>query len=349
MLKSEKKLWVVLSLFISLIFALCPMPAKADIGDIIYSFASPCSYPVGLVFDGTYLWHADDSCDTIYCLDPQDGTVIRSFGSPGPYPRGLTWGGAHLWVADPVHDKIYKIDPTTGEWVHWIPTPAGASRGLCWDGGNLWVVDGATRTLYQIETDLGDIIYSISIGHITDYPRGLSPAPDGEMYMVDGLADRIAKFNPYSGDVSMEILTPYGNPWGVAWNGQHLFLGDNVEDRIYLLSLSPALGAELSLNQDAFGPGDELRATVRLTNDDTPDDVMVKLWLTKPDQSVYTLYDIPLLRVDANVDFEVSVLTYTFSGEWSTGDYLLGVRFLDPKTGAAMAYSGSPFAFSPGP
>lgn len=127
--------------------------------------------------------------------------------------------------------------------------------------------------------------------------------------VVDGYTDKIVKFNPYSGDVSMEILTPYSSPRGVAWNGQHLFLGDYAEARIYLLSLSPALGVELSLNQDAFGPGDELRATVRLTNDDTPDDVMVKLWLTKPDQSVDTLYDIPLLRVDANVDFEVSVLT----------------------------------------
>ena len=67
---------------------------------IVSSFASPGPSPQGLAWDGTHLWLADDSTDTIYKINPLDGFVDFSFSSPGLEPKGLTYEGTYLWNID---------------------------------------------------------------------------------------------------------------------------------------------------------------------------------------------------------------------------------------------------------
>ncbi len=349
-MKKNQRKWIrgILSVFLSLILV---ESIKADIGDIIYSFDSPGTYPFGLVFDGNCLWNVDGNSDTIYCLDPLDGTIIKSFSSPDSNPYGLTWGRGYLWLADNNSDQIFKLDPDTGEILFRFPSPGTALQGLAWDGGYLWCVDdGSTEhILYQIDSETGEVLYSIDISSITTSPDGLSFV-DGEMFMVDKATYpyQIVKFNPYSLEVSLEInLVLFSYPWGVAWNGQHLFLTDHGTDKIYLLNLSPNLMAELSLNNRQFGVGDTLSADVKITNDDTPDDVMLKMWLRKPDQSATNLFDIPRFHVEANSDTDFKgIFTHTFPGGWEAGDYTLGVRLLEPETGSTLSYSTPRFSFS---
>ena len=77
-------------------------------GEIIKSFASPGPAPIGLAFDGKYLWHCDYNTDLIYQLD-LDGVIIKSFASPGTDPLSLALDGKYLWHCDLGTDLIYQL------------------------------------------------------------------------------------------------------------------------------------------------------------------------------------------------------------------------------------------------
>jgi len=77
-------------------------------GEVIRSFATPGGTPMGLTFDGKYLWHCDYLLGLIYQIDI-DGMVIKSFAAPGNDPSGLTFDGRLLWDCEYGTDLIYQI------------------------------------------------------------------------------------------------------------------------------------------------------------------------------------------------------------------------------------------------
>ena len=81
------------------------------LGDVVFSFTGPDSSAAGLTWDGTNLWLADIYSDTIYKIDPSDGSVISSIPSPAYYPTGLAWDGLNLWVACEQVATAYKLNP----------------------------------------------------------------------------------------------------------------------------------------------------------------------------------------------------------------------------------------------
>ncbi len=67
---------------------------------ILQTLEAPSKSPVGLAWDGKYLWSVDDLSDEIIQFSPLDGTTILSFSSPTPNPSGLAYDGKYLWVSD---------------------------------------------------------------------------------------------------------------------------------------------------------------------------------------------------------------------------------------------------------
>jgi len=67
--------------------------------------------PIGLTFDGTYLWSSDNHNDQIYKIDLNTYTVLDTIDAPGgAYPNGLTFDGQYLWASNNQSDSIYQID-----------------------------------------------------------------------------------------------------------------------------------------------------------------------------------------------------------------------------------------------
>jgi streptogramin lyase len=81
---------------------------------IINLFSSPGNESRGLAWDGEYLWCADAGTDSVYKLNPVDGTILSSFPfSIGSSYGGMTWSDDNnIWIAN--GSRIYKLDPTTG-------------------------------------------------------------------------------------------------------------------------------------------------------------------------------------------------------------------------------------------
>jgi len=124
-------------------------------GSIISSFNFPPLYPMGVAFDGTYLWIArgfepgETGVSAIYRYTTA-GSQVSSFptapiDSASQYPTGTEWDGTYVWYCDRYTKKIYKCT-TSGSRVASYYTPGSEPepnpRDLSLDpDGHWWVVE----------------------------------------------------------------------------------------------------------------------------------------------------------------------------------------------------------------
>jgi len=82
-------------------------------GTILDDFQAPNNQPWDLCMENNYLWMADYWGDTLYKIDPTDGSLIDSYASEGVDPAGIVWDGNYLWYCDEGSgsvDYLYKVD-----------------------------------------------------------------------------------------------------------------------------------------------------------------------------------------------------------------------------------------------
>ena len=134
-------------------------------GNILSSFDAPGQsflgpHPVGLAFDGTYLWSVDFLDEKIYKLS-KSGAVIGSIPAPSGIPYGLAWDGANLWVNEWFTYKIYKLNPDNGQILMSFNAPDFEEEhpcGLAWDGAHLWVSN--SNGIYMLDPATGAVLAS---------------------------------------------------------------------------------------------------------------------------------------------------------------------------------------------
>lgn len=138
--------------------------------------------PLGLAFDGTYLWMSGSGSGTganyIYKFD-LNGNLVASFKQPGvPVSwgfRDLAFDGTHLYGS--VDDDIVVFD-TLGNLVRTFSGPLGPNRALAWDPDSfwLWVTDWSSD-IYAIDATGGVIA---NYGNPRDiYGLAWDPDPSG--------------------------------------------------------------------------------------------------------------------------------------------------------------------------
>jgi hypothetical protein len=141
-----KRLWGILA-FCCINTLIIAHPSFGEIQEtptltyqIVSTIPTPGPSPKGLAWDGSHLWVADDSTDTIYRINPADGRIVSTIPSPGGRPWGIAWDGSHIWVAENEKKSLFKLNPATGEIVHTIAAeyPSIELRPLAWDGKSLW-------------------------------------------------------------------------------------------------------------------------------------------------------------------------------------------------------------------
>jgi len=83
-------------------------------GSILRQFTAPDDQPWDLCLENNNIWMADYWGDTLYKIDPSDGSLLESHASEGVDPAGIVWDGAYLWYCDNgvdyTDDYLYKVD-----------------------------------------------------------------------------------------------------------------------------------------------------------------------------------------------------------------------------------------------
>ncbi len=122
-------------------------------GFVLKTITAPTPSPIGLAWDGAYLWCVDNIHRKLIQFDPNDGTTIKEFPSPAGSPQGITFDGEYLWISDRSQDEIYRVNPKTGNVFLIAKAPGKYSRDLCYDGKNLWNVDFIAKKIYKLRID----------------------------------------------------------------------------------------------------------------------------------------------------------------------------------------------------
>lgn len=128
---------------------------------IIASIQAPASGPVGLAYDGRFLWNADYSTSKIYRVDPETGEHDVELICPGNL-SGLTWDGRSLWQS--LHDggALRRINPETNDFDQTIMVwEHGWLSGVAWDGAHLWTASQRNEKLFVLDPESGDVVRTI--------------------------------------------------------------------------------------------------------------------------------------------------------------------------------------------
>jgi transglutaminase-like putative cysteine protease len=268
----------VLCSLIALIMA--PILLNAFPGEVMKSYPLPSGFPMGIAFDGKYIWTSDRKTDLLYCIDPASGKVIRTLESPAYFPAALTWDGKYLWNADlkggtdiseEINGMIYKLDPIKGTILKTLVAPSKSPVGLAWDGTYLWSVDNLSDELIQFSPDDGTTIRSFK----SPSPEATGLAFDGKyLWVCDHSWDEIYKVDPENGQVILVTDAPGPYIQGVAFDGTNLWAVDYQEDLLYQLKandsdrfvkLRERTGRLIYTDQlRNFGPGEVSSADIHI-------------------------------------------------------------------------------------
>lgn len=130
-------------------------------------FTGPANFGTGLTWDGTYLWYASNTTNTIYQLDTSGG-VISSFTFPGSSPRGLGYDLANdvIWCGAGTSLYALQTDGTVIETYNLNSVAGGFSAaGVAFDGTYVWIANQSSDIIYQLETS-GSAVVNTSFGEI---------------------------------------------------------------------------------------------------------------------------------------------------------------------------------------
>ncbi|RMH00693.1 MAG: hypothetical protein D6706_03185 [Chloroflexi bacterium] len=130
---------------------------------IVQSFAAPGPGPVGLAWDGRFLWNADFTAGKIFRIDPATGAATASLVCPGNL-SGLAWDGRSLWQS--LHDgsALTRINPNTNDFDQTITLhDEGWLSGVAWDGERLWVASQQHGHLLALNRENGEILHRLTI------------------------------------------------------------------------------------------------------------------------------------------------------------------------------------------
>ena len=182
------------------------------------------SGPHGLVADrdgniwftaisGGYVGKLDPKTREITEYRPADGTKID------PHTPVFDHDGV-LWFTNEETNYIGRLDPKTGKMsLAMVPTAHAVPYGIVvLPKGTLFFCDFGSNKLGSI--DRGTMkIREYSLPAEGARPRRLAPAPDGTIYYTDFARGYLAHFDPSSGTLLKEWLSPGGSesePYGIA-------------------------------------------------------------------------------------------------------------------------------------
>lgn len=210
------------------------------------SINSPGSGPVGLAWNGRYLWNSDFTTSKLYRIDPQSGAHDRELLCPGNL-SGLAWDGRSLWQS--LHDggTLRRINPETNDFDQTIMVwEHGWLSGVAWDGGRLWVVSQQRGQIFQLDPTSGDVLHQIPApmagGGLAYHDQALwLSAPltmrfnEAEQYFEWASETEqfaLLKLDPTSGEIIEQYPTDF-LAMGLAWVDDVLWLSCTSRQRLY--------------------------------------------------------------------------------------------------------------------
>ena len=163
------------------------------------------------------------------------------FASPTPLPSGIAWDGTVLWVCGYNEYRIFCVNPLTGDTIKTIPLNIQRPYGVAYIDSLLYVLDNDNKRVVTLNYGgtISDTINLLDFGNII-FPTGLHVCRDRIWFN-----DTKGSGAGFTGDSTMFIIDDlYGFPAyadfpsGIAYDGQNLWVTDNVSQSTAKISVS---------------------------------------------------------------------------------------------------------------
>ncbi|GAB4282564.1 MAG: hypothetical protein Kow0080_36540 [Candidatus Promineifilaceae bacterium] len=213
---------------------------------IIDTISAPGGNPVGLAWDGRFLWNTDYTTAKIYRIDPKSGKHDIELVCPGNL-SGLTWNGRALWQS--LHDggTLRRINPETNDFDQTIMVHEhGWLSGVTWDGTQLWAVSQQHGKIFALNQDSGEVIRTIPcpvaggdlafhngtlwLGHA--YPMSFDPVLEQFNWESEEESFALLQIDPADGREIARFPLQFV-PMGLTWAGDDLWLAHMAGRKLY--------------------------------------------------------------------------------------------------------------------
>ena len=199
-------------------------------GAILQTFSTVGEQPMGVAFDGQYVWCAEDTGfgatrQEIYQYDPNGGTYTGTFiKNPDNSPRDMAWDGQYLWLVGYNNRLLYQISTTGG-------TPNIQILTTTLNYGLVAIGDTSTQVLAiqnigdaDVTIDSIDIDESVFLINVPSFPIQIAP---GGSYNLDVYFAPVLQ-GPVSGTMTIYNNDPLEPQIPVSLQGQGQFVQPTI-------------------------------------------------------------------------------------------------------------------------
>jgi len=130
------------------------MSATLPTIDEVQRLSSPCPAPIGIAYDGTYLWLGSVETDRIYAVDTMHGSVSEEWPAGGtPYGMCALGDELRVVVGEPVDDdrELARVVPGHGFKNHRLACPDATGSWLAYDGDFLFLSQRFQKRILELD------------------------------------------------------------------------------------------------------------------------------------------------------------------------------------------------------
>jgi len=235
-------------------------------GAVIATFPLPGAEPEGILFDGKYVWTANNgpNANTVSKFDPLNLSLMATY-SVGLNPDGVAFDGSVIWVTNSYNNNVWTINRNTGAHINGWETGL-YPLSIVYDGANMWIGNGIhLGSVTKMRATDGAVLGTYATPGTT--VRGL--LYDGtSIWVCNSGSQTVSRLR--ASNVALLGTYPTGpNPRSVAFDGTKIWIADSGANTLTVLvpgSVAPPFPgvARTVISQPAVVPAKSLGSVLNL-------------------------------------------------------------------------------------
>ena len=198
----------------------------------------------GMASDGTNIWAANGSGNSVTKLKASDGSFVGSY-SVGTPPQGIAFDGTNVWVATWSSNNVTKLNASDGSLVG--SYSAGiTTNGVAFDGTNIWVTAWSTNSVTKLSPS-GAVLGTYGVG-----AQPTAIAFDGtHIWVTNYNGSNVTKLTASGSFVGN--YTVGTNPRGIAFDGTNMWVANYGSNSVTKLGLDGTVLGTYSVGSNPCG------------------------------------------------------------------------------------------------
>ncbi len=194
--------------------------------------------PVGVLFDGTHIWVANENSNDVYKILAATGAVLQVYPA-GHGAQYLAYDPVrgNVWITNPGDGTVTVINTTSGNLVTY---PSGNSPdGIAFDGTHMWVANYTPATVTKIRASDGTLLQTIPVGTSgVSNPRLLAyDSAANAIWLTVGGDNKVDKIDATTGTIVSQYAVP-GFPYAIVSDGTCMWVTQGTLNTVAKLRIS---------------------------------------------------------------------------------------------------------------